>query len=66
MSQNTSIELRALLCKIEKLERWMWLYRHNRIPTEKTRHVFQHFWMLHATKKELKNFNNNLNNNYNG
>ncbi|MCZ2129286.1 MAG: hypothetical protein LC109_03365 [Bacteroidia bacterium] len=61
MNQNTSIELRALLCKIEKLERWMWLYRHNRIPIDKTKYALQHFMMLQATKKELENFNHNLN-----
>ena len=51
--------MKALLIKIEKLDRWLQMYRDGKIQPQNTRHVIEYMVMLADAERELINLLNN-------
>lgn len=51
--------IKALVIKIEKLERWLHLYRNGKIQTQSSRYVIEYMVMLADTQRELQTLLNN-------
>ncbi len=56
---HQALELKALTIKIEKLDRWLWLYRCGKLRPESCRKVIDVMSMLAAAERERITLLNN-------